>query len=47
MINIRYTTPTMLRQHAAPGVVCRVALLQRFVGRIASAYAAVRRRRAP
>jgi hypothetical protein len=36
MINIRYTTPTMLRQRAARGLVCRIALMQRFAGRIAS-----------
>jgi len=36
MTDIRDTTPTMLRQRAAPGLVCRVALLRRIPGRITS-----------
>jgi hypothetical protein len=33
MIDLHYTTSTMLRQRAAPGLVCRVALLTGFDGR--------------
>jgi hypothetical protein len=35
MIRLSFITPTMLRQRAMPGQVCRVSLVSRFAGRIA------------
>lgn len=37
MMDLLFTTPTMLRQRALPGLVCRVALMAGYRGRIAPA----------